>query len=97
MRESGEVSGLDIPAEVNALLNASEGNHTINTADANDSLAIQHDSSLSHAFENEKLAKLERMIIEKRIELNGSIPKAAASLDVSPSTIYRKQENWVNE
>jgi two-component system repressor protein LuxO len=41
------------------------------------------------------LAKIERLIIETAIDRrNGSIPKAADMLSVSPSTIYRKKENW---
>ena len=41
------------------------------------------------------LADLEREIIEARIEThNGSLPKAAASLGLSPSTLYRKRESW---
>lgn len=41
------------------------------------------------------LAEIERKAIEDRIAIfDGSIPKAAQSLDVSPSTIYRKKENW---
>ncbi|MEX0297706.1 MAG: helix-turn-helix domain-containing protein, partial [Kordiimonas sp.] len=44
------------------------------------------------------LAELERKIIEDRIEaFDGSIPKAADSLGVSPSTIYRKKEDWVKK
>ena len=34
-------------------------------------------------------------IIEKAIEhCDGNIPRAAALLDVSPSTIYRKKQSW---
>ena len=41
------------------------------------------------------LADIERMIIENRIAAYGnSIPKAAHSLGISPSTIYRKKEGW---
>lgn len=41
------------------------------------------------------LAEIERKTIEDRIAIfDGSIPKAADSLGVSPSTIYRKKENW---
>ena len=41
------------------------------------------------------LAEIERKAIEDRIAIfDGSIPKAADSLGVSPSTIYRKKENW---
>lgn len=41
------------------------------------------------------LAEIERKTIEDRISIfDGSIPKAAESLGVSPSTIYRKKEAW---
>jgi two-component system repressor protein LuxO len=38
---------------------------------------------------------VEKQAIEKAIELcNGNIPRAAALLEVSPSTIYRKRQHW---
>ncbi len=41
------------------------------------------------------LAEIERKAIESRISaFGGSIPRAAESLGVSPSTIYRKKETW---
>jgi len=41
------------------------------------------------------LADVERNTIENAINYcNGNIPKAAALLDVSPSTIYRKKQAW---
>lgn len=41
------------------------------------------------------LAEVERLVIEETIERhNGSIPRAARVLDVSPSTIYRKMDAW---
>lgn len=41
------------------------------------------------------LADIERKAIESRIAVfDGSIPRAADSLGVSPSTIYRKKEAW---
>ena len=41
------------------------------------------------------LAEIEREIIERAIVVCGdNIPKAAAALDVSPSTIYRKKMSW---
>lgn len=41
------------------------------------------------------LADLERLVIELAISQNGgSVPKAAKQLSVSPSTLYRKRENW---
>ena len=41
------------------------------------------------------LAEVERKTIEHAIAFcDGNIPKAAALLDVSPSTIYRKKQGW---
>jgi two-component system repressor protein LuxO len=41
------------------------------------------------------LLELERMIIENAIGLcDGNIPKAAAMLGLSPSTVYRKRQAW---
>lgn len=41
------------------------------------------------------LADVERQVIEEAIEYcKGNIPKAAALLEVSPSTIYRKKQAW---
>jgi DNA-binding NtrC family response regulator len=41
------------------------------------------------------LAEIERLVIEETIlRHDGSVPKAARMLDVSPSTLYRKMEAW---
>lgn len=41
------------------------------------------------------LADIEREIVERVIQLKGgSLPKAAAALALSPSTLYRKREAW---
>ena len=41
------------------------------------------------------LAEVERELIEATIEhCDGSIPRAARMLALSPSTIYRKLESW---
>jgi DNA-binding NtrC family response regulator len=41
------------------------------------------------------LAEIEQMVIEATIaRFDGSVPKAARVLDVSPSTLYRKREAW---
>ena len=43
----------------------------------------------------ETLADVERTFIEATIEqFEGSIPRAARALDLSPSTLYRKREAW---
>jgi len=42
------------------------------------------------------MATIERDIIEAVISsCNGSIPKASQILELSPSTIYRKREAWL--
>ena len=41
------------------------------------------------------LWQAEKDIIEKAIEAcDGNVPKAAALLDISASTIYRKRQGW---
>jgi len=41
------------------------------------------------------LWEIEKQVIEQTIELcDGNIPKAAALLEISPSTIYRKRQQW---
>ena len=41
------------------------------------------------------LWQIEKQVIEQTIEhCNGNIPKAAALLEISPSTIYRKRQQW---
>ena len=41
------------------------------------------------------LAQIERTVIETTLEyVDGSVPKAARMLDISPSTLYRKLESW---
>ncbi|MEZ5985239.1 MAG: sigma-54 dependent transcriptional regulator [Hyphomonas sp.] len=45
---------------------------------------------------NRPLEEIERDIVEKVIQLHfGSLPKAAASLRLSPSTLYRKRAAWL--
>lgn len=42
------------------------------------------------------MAEIERALIEAVIaRYNGSIPRAARHLDVSPSTLYRKRDSWL--
>jgi DNA-binding NtrC family response regulator len=64
--------------------------------------AISHSKpsdALPHADSNDgdvtPLWKVEKTAIEKAIALcSGNIPKAAAMLEISPSTIYRKKLSW---
>lgn len=44
------------------------------------------------------LWQIEKQAIEQAIEqCDGNIPKAAALLNISPSTIYRKRQHWENQ
>jgi two-component system repressor protein LuxO len=55
-----------------------------------------HDMQTSSAMLDGRLLwQIERDVIEAAISrFAGSIPKAADALGISPSTIYRKRENW---
>jgi Response regulator containing CheY-like receiver, AAA-type ATPase, and DNA-binding domains len=49
----------------------------------------------SNPFDGQTLAEIERRAIEHAIQKEGgSIPAAARSLGVSPSTLYRKLDSW---
>lgn len=57
-------------------------------------------SSTPHRPEDARIMPLwlmEKNLIEQAIELcHGNIPRAAAILEISPSTIYRKKLSWEN-
>ena len=76
-----------LPAPINSLdTTIITKNKTINTDNVN-----------NHELDKpiKTLAEVEREAIENTINFcNGNIPKAAALLDVSPSTIYRKKQSW---
>ncbi|WP_434938422.1 sigma-54-dependent transcriptional regulator [Shewanella sp. HL-SH8] len=56
---------------------------------------ILHDTDITTEQVIEPLWKTEKRTIENAINLcEGNIPKAAAMLDISPSTIYRKKQSW---
>ena len=56
---------------------------------------IQHAPNTTTEQVIEPLWKTEKRTIESAIDLcEGNIPKAAAMLDISPSTIYRKKQSW---
>ena len=51
----------------------------------------------SDAMAIRPLWEIEKQVIEQAIEnCDGNIPKAAAMLEISPSTIYRKRQQWEN-
>lgn len=49
----------------------------------------------THMEDIRPMAEIEKLFIENAIELcDGNVPKAAALLELSPSTIYRKKIGW---
>ncbi len=53
---------------------------------------------LSEFFRGKSLATIERSVIEAVIrDHGGSVTKAARVLEVAPSTLYRKREQWARE
>lgn len=56
----------------------------------------KNQSGLSSHLEGLTLDEVERIVVENAIENSqGSIPSAALTLGVSPSTLYRKREKWI--
>jgi two-component system, repressor protein LuxO len=54
--------------------------------------------SAEAAFSEMTLEEIERRVVEERIErLDGNVPRAARSLGVSPSTLYRMRERWARD
>jgi DNA-binding NtrC family response regulator len=52
-------------------------------------------SGLINASKIRPLWQIEKQVIEETIEhCDGNIPRAAALLEISPSTIYRKRQQW---
>ena len=52
-------------------------------------------SGITDSMTIQPLWQIEKQVIEQTIEhCNGNIPKAAALLEISPSTIYRKRQQW---
>ena len=80
-----------LPAPLNNLVRSqAELTTQVTTAVADDPNCMASDNQPIQS-----LADVERYTIENAIKIcNGNIPKAAALLDVSPSTIYRKKQSW---
>ena len=52
---------------------------------------------ITDAASIQPLWQIEKQVIEQTIEhCDGNIPRAAALLEISPSTIYRKRQQWEN-
>lgn len=90
LHEDKAVNQTHLPAPLNTSLNELEISQLVQP--------LQQTESRSTVFSDIiPLADVEKETIERAIELcDGNIPKAAALLDVSPSTIYRKKQGWVS-
>lgn len=102
LNQGGLVSVSDLPAPLNSVLEIA--------APIQDSRELPEEVSSKRAAskakpyakvmaqsldEIEPLEVLERKIIENAVKLcKGNVPKAAALLEVSPSTLYRKIKGW---
>ena len=57
--------------------------------------AVAVETSMPEAFPIEPFWMTERRVIERAVEaFGGNTARAAAALEISPSTIYRKRERW---
>ncbi|MBR9726827.1 sigma-54-dependent transcriptional regulator [Shewanella intestini] len=84
-------------AEINQLNTADIMTHLPSQADNVPQQAQFEDASPVAVDDGpiEALWKTEKRTIEHAIDMcEGNIPKAAAMLDISPSTIYRKKQSW---
>ena len=102
LNEGGLISVSDFPAPLNSLQDIvapvavkteePEKLQTIKAANKPEPYSKVMAQSLD---EIEPLEVLERKIIENAVKLcKGNVPKAAALLEVSPSTLYRKIKGW---
>lgn len=92
LRESEAIVSPERPAEAAdaPLLPAQSGEQMNGRANGRASLAAK-----VAPLVGETLADVEKTFIEATIEkFDGSIPRAARALDLSPSTLYRKREAW---
>ena len=87
LHDDKTVAQVHLPPPLNTSLNELEISHLLQPQQ-------QTQATDSHG-PIKPLANVERDAIEQAIEIcDGNIPKAAALLDVSPSTIYRKKQGW---
>ncbi len=89
LHDEKSVAPAHLPAPLNTSLNKLEISHL-----AQPSQQMETTDNHKH-IPIKPLASVERDVIERAIKIcDGNIPKAAALLEVSPSTIYRKKQSW---
>ena len=78
-----------------AINDAAPGGPASNGAETVDLAPNRAGLAPTDPFKGWTLARIERMAIETAIRRNaGSVPQAARELGVSPSTLYRKRQQW---
>lgn len=91
----GDVINMEmLPADITAEIESGDipEMNTAPVIELSDKNEVKKDFSM---MDIKPLWIVEKEAIEKAIEVcDGNIPKAAAMLDVSPSTIYRKKQSW---
>lgn len=84
-----------LPPPINTFLHKDEIIQLERSATLETSNSSESNFSLNEDTTIRPLALVERETIEQAINLcDGNVPKAAALLEVSPSTIYRKKQTW---
>lgn len=69
--------------------------HQTGSSPAAQSPSTELSSPSLMSFNEMTMDDIERIVINERIEtMNGNVTKAARSLELSPSTVYRKIERW---
>lgn len=92
----GQISAADLPAPP-AILARTPVPAPVAGATTQPALKapIHHRGTPDSAYKTGTLDEIEQEIVETRIAtMNGNITRAAQSLGISPSTIYRKREGW---
>lgn len=92
LNDGGRVDADMFPRGNSDMVAIPVADHALKKAGVGDGLAVH--APLDN-FQGMTLGEIEQMVVHDRIRLaDGSIPKAAKSLSVSASTIYRKLERW---
>jgi DNA-binding NtrC family response regulator len=96
LHDAAEVTADMVPAEIVRPAGGAEPAHAPGAVPAAE--AEPDPEAALGALVGTPLADVERRFIQKTISAcDGSIPKAARLLGVSPSTLYRKRESWAQE
>ena len=73
-------------------------NRAMDTPVAQVSSAVDDNAETPHSVQIIPLAEVEKAAIERAIQLcDDNVVKAASMLEVSPSTLYRKIQNWTQD